>query len=65
MIVLSDESTGNLDPELSFEIMRLFKAFNAIGFTILVATHDLTLITPLNNQIITLKEERLFGRKFR
>lgn len=61
LIVLADEPTGNLDPELSFEIMRLFEAFNAVGVTVLVATHDLSLIAPLNHRIITLKDGRLIG----
>lgn len=61
MIVLADEPTGNLDPELSFDIMRLFEAFNAVGVTILVATHDLSLIAPLNHRIMTLKAGRLIG----
>lgn len=61
MILLADEPTGNLDPELSFEIMRLFEAFNAVGVTILVATHDLALISTLNHRVITLKEGRLLG----
>lgn len=61
MIVLADEPTGNLDPKLSFEIMRLFEAFNNVGVTVLVATHDLSLIAPLNHRIITLKKGRLAG----
>lgn len=61
MIVLADEPTGNLDPELSFEIMRLFEAFNNVGVTVMVATHDLSLIAPLNHRIITLKEGRIVG----
>lgn len=55
-ILLADEPTGNLDPELSMEIIRLFEAFNAVGVTILVATHDLALIAPLNHRIITLHD---------
>ena len=55
-IVLADEPTGNLDPELSHEIMDLFEAFNDVGVTVLVATHDLPLIAPLNHRIINLKE---------
>ena len=54
-VVLADEPTGNLDPALSMEIIRLFEAFNAVGVTVLVATHDLALIAPLNHRIITLK----------
>jgi cell division transport system ATP-binding protein len=60
-IVLADEPTGNLDPGLSMEIIRLFEAFNAVGVTVLVATHDLALIAPLNHRIITLKNGRLLG----
>lgn len=61
MMVLADEPTGNLDPALSMEIIRLFEAFSAVGVTVLVATHDLALIAPLNHRIITLKEGRLVG----
>ncbi|PHQ79458.1 MAG: cell division ATP-binding protein FtsE [Coxiella sp. (in: Bacteria)] len=60
-ILLADEPTGNLDPELSLGIMRLFQAFNAVGVTILVATHDLPLIARLNHRIITLKEGQVIG----
>lgn len=58
-LVLADEPTGNLDPELSMEIMRLFEAFNAVGVSVLVATHDLSLIAPLNHRIITLRSGEL------
>lgn len=58
-LVLADEPTGNLDPELSMEIMRLFEAFNAVGVSVLVATHDLSLIAPLNHRIITLRNGEL------
>lgn len=60
-VVLADEPTGNLDPTLSSEIIQLFEAFNAVGVTVLVATHDLALIAPLNHRVITLKEGRLLG----
>lgn len=60
-IVLADEPTGNLDPSLSMDIIRLFEAFNAVGVTILVATHDLSLIAGLNHRIITLKQGQLMG----
>ena len=60
-IVLADEPTGNLDPELSLGIMRLFQAFNAVGVTVLIATHDLPLIAGLNHRIITLKEGQIQG----
>jgi len=58
-ILLADEPTGNLDPELSKEIMNLFRAFNDVGVTILVATHDLPLVATMNHRIITLKKGQL------
>ncbi len=60
-ILLADEPTGNLDPELSVEIMELFEAFNSIGSTVLVATHDLSLIANLNHRVIALKQGEIVG----
>lgn len=53
-ILLADEPTGNLDPELSAEIMKLFSDFNKVGVTVLVATHDLDLISRLPYRVIEL-----------
>jgi cell division transport system ATP-binding protein len=58
-ILLADEPTGNLDPALSAEIMQLFEDFNSVGVTVLIASHDLALISRLHHRIITLKEGRL------
>ena len=58
-ILLADEPTGNLDPELSAEIMRLFVDFNRVGVTVLIASHDLALISRLRHRILTLREGRL------
>ena len=58
-ILLADEPTGNLDPALSAEIMQLFEEFNQIGVTVLIASHDLALISRLHHRIITLREGRL------
>lgn len=58
-ILLADEPTGNLDPELSAEIMQLFEQFNQVGVTVLIASHDLALISRLRHRIITLREGRL------
>lgn len=55
-ILLADEPTGNLDPALSAEIMALFEAFNQVGVTVLIASHDLILISRLHHRIITLRE---------
>jgi cell division transport system ATP-binding protein len=55
-ILLADEPTGNLDPALSAEIMNLFEAFNQVGVTVLIASHDLILISRLHHRIITLRQ---------
>lgn len=54
-ILLADEPTGNLDPTLSAEIMHLFEEFNRVGVTVLIASHDLALISRLHHRIITLR----------
>lgn len=54
-ILLADEPTGNLDPELSAEIMNLFRDFNDIGVTVLIATHDVALISTLGHRVLTLQ----------
>ena len=53
-LLLADEPTGNLDPELSREIMQLFEQFNQVGVTVLVATHDLELIGTMQHRILKL-----------
>ena len=58
-IVLADEPTGNLDPELSAEIMGLFQQFNQVGVSLLVASHDLGLIARMRYRTITLKNGSL------
>ncbi len=58
-VVLADEPTGNLDPELSCEIMHLFELFNKVGVTLLIASHDLALISGMHHRILTLRHGRL------
>jgi cell division transport system ATP-binding protein len=53
-VVIADEPTGNLDPDLSFEIMRLFERFNDVGVTLLIATHDLELVDSLAHRRLRL-----------
>ncbi|MEQ8265003.1 cell division ATP-binding protein FtsE [Pseudohaliea sp.] len=60
-VLLADEPTGNLDPALSAEIMTLFEDFSRVGVTVLIASHDLALISRLRHRIITLREGRLMG----
>jgi cell division transport system ATP-binding protein len=58
-LVLADEPTGNLDPDLSREIMGLFERFNQVGVTLLIASHDLALIASLSYRTFTLSSGRL------
>jgi len=58
-ILLADEPTGNLDPELAAEIMHLFEQFNQVGVSMLIASHDLSLITRLQHRILTLDQGEL------
>ena len=58
-LLIADEPTGNLDPELSLEIMRLFGRFNDVGVTVLIASHDLALIEQLGHRRIALKDGQL------
>lgn len=53
-LVIADEPTGNLDPDLSLDIMHLFERFNDVGVTLLIATHDLELLGHLNRRRIEL-----------
>jgi len=56
VIILADEPTGNLDPKLSLDIIRLFEELNTLGTTILIATHDLGLIARMKYRTLTLKQ---------
>ncbi len=60
-ILLADEPTGNLDPDLSADIMTLFHQLHQVGVTVLVATHDLALITPFRHRIMRLEQGQLKG----
>jgi len=58
-LVIADEPTGNLDPDLSLDIMRLFERFNEVGVTILIATHDLELIDRLGHRRVKLEAGKI------
>ncbi len=58
-ILLADEPTGNLDPALSWDTMKLFEQFNQVGVTVLIASHDLDMIKRMSKRIITLKMGRI------
>jgi putative ABC transport system ATP-binding protein len=59
LVVLADEPTGNLDPDLSLEIMNLLREINARGTTVLVATHDRELIRRVGRRALTLDHGRI------
>ena len=54
-IVLADEPTGNLDPDLSLEIMNLFREANSRGTTVIVAAHDLWMIRRVGRRVVGLE----------
>ncbi len=60
-LLLADEPTGNLDPELSRDIMNLFNQFNQVGVTILIASHDIALIDEMNKPVFKLQHGHLLS----
>ena len=58
-LVIADEPTGNLDPELSDSIMKLFFDFSRTGATFLIATHDYRLIPKQNSRILKIEQGQL------
>lgn len=62
-LILADEPTGNLDPELAAEIMQLFEQFNQVGVSVLIASHNINLISKMNHRIITLKDGQVVAQE--
>jgi cell division transport system ATP-binding protein len=58
-LIIADEPTGNLDPQLSLEIMNLFAEFGAVGTTVLIASHDLLLLKRMQKRVLVLDHGRL------
>jgi len=58
-VIIADEPTGNLDPQLSAEIMNLFAEFGAVGTTVLIASHDLHLIKRIGKRVLILDHGKL------
>ena len=58
-VLIADEPTGNLDPQLSAEVMALFGEFQQVGTTVLVASHDLALIKRMGKRVLVLDHGRL------
>jgi len=59
LLLLADEPTGNLDPDLSSEIMQLFSRFNQVGTTVLIASHNLDLIEQMGSPVISLHDGKV------
>jgi len=59
LLLIADEPTGNLDPEVTLEVMELFKGANARGTTVLLATHDRDMIRRFPRRVLTLDKGRL------
>jgi cell division transport system ATP-binding protein len=60
-LLIADEPTGNLDPELALEVMRLFRRFNDVGVTVVIASHDVNLIEQFGLRRLSLASGRLNG----
>lgn len=58
-IILADEPTGNLDPALSAEVMKIFQQFQSVGVCLLVASHDTALMERLNYRTLVLNRGKL------
>ncbi len=58
-LILADEPTGNLDPDLSAEIMQLFEQFQQVGVSVLIASHDINLLSRMGHRILTLEQGQL------
>jgi cell division transport system ATP-binding protein len=58
-LLLADEPTGNLDPELSQDLFRLFRQLNDQGVTVMIASHDLSLIRSMGQRVLVLSQGRM------
>ncbi len=63
-LLLADEPTGNLDPEMSMDIMNLFRQFNQVGVTVLIASHDLILLREMGFPLLSLRAGKLVHNDF-
>ena len=63
LVLVADEPTGNLDPDLSAEIVQIFTEANLRGSTVLLATHDRELIRSSERRVITLDHGRMLDEK--
>lgn len=64
VMIIADEPTGNLDPARSFEIMSLLERINTLGTTVVVVTHERTLVDRFNKRVIKLEQGRLASDRY-
>ncbi len=62
-LLLADEPTGNLDPGMAREVMRLFERFNEVGVSVLVASHAIDLIEPMQRRTVHLENGRIVAKR--
>lgn len=60
-LLIADEPTGNLDPDLSMEVMRLFRRFADVGVTVVIATHDMHVVNEFGERVIRLEDGKVHG----
>ncbi|MEP7243038.1 MAG: cell division ATP-binding protein FtsE [Gammaproteobacteria bacterium] len=60
-LLIADEPTGNLDPDLALEVMRLFKRFQEVGVTVVIASHDVDLVREFGQREITIENGHVHG----
>ncbi|MCK5888618.1 MAG: cell division ATP-binding protein FtsE [Methylococcales bacterium] len=60
-LILADEPTGNLDPELSAEIMNVFEQFQQVGVSVIIATHNAALVSKMGHRVLTLDHGHLIA----
>ena len=58
-VLIADEPTGNLDPEISWEIMQVLERINLQGTTIIMATHNSTIVNNLRHRVVAIEEGRI------
>ena len=61
MVLLCDEPTGNLDPDLSIQIVTLLEKINRAGTTVLMATHDSSIVNRRKKRVLQLKDGKLMS----
>jgi cell division transport system ATP-binding protein len=59
VVLIADEPTGNLDPQLAVDVMKLFQRFQEVGTTVIVATHDLHLVHEFGQREIVIADGHL------